>query len=69
MTAAATGIARQRSVSHPDRIPSPNSARLSGIEAAAVADAFRQAMRKPDFADTYVVPSLKFSATILINCL
>ncbi|KAJ9097297.1 hypothetical protein QFC21_004966 [Naganishia friedmannii] len=26
-------------------------ARLSGVEAAAVADAFRQAMRKPDFTD------------------
>ncbi|GHJ86587.1 hypothetical protein NliqN6_2989 [Naganishia liquefaciens] len=50
-TTGATGIARQRSASHSDRIPSPNSARLSGIEAAAVADAFRQAMRKPDFAD------------------
>lgn len=61
-TAAATGIARQRSASHPDRIPSPNSARLSGIEAAAVADAFRQAMRKPDFADVYVAPFLPDSS-------
>lgn len=51
---------RQRSASytattssHSDQgsVVSPTSGRLSGVEAAAVADAFRQAMRKPDFAD------------------
>lgn len=51
---------RQRSASytatgssHSDQgsMVSPTSGRLSGVEAAAVADAFRQAMRKPDFAD------------------
>lgn len=51
---------RQRSASytatassHSDQgsLVSPTSGRLSGVEAAAVADAFRQAMRKPDFAD------------------
>lgn len=62
---AAGGPNRQRSASytatassHSDHgsVTSPGGtgaggARLSGVEAAAVADAFRQAMRKPDFTD------------------
>ncbi|KAJ9119663.1 hypothetical protein QFC22_003373 [Naganishia vaughanmartiniae] len=62
---AAGGASRKRSASytatassHSDHgsLTSPGGAagggaRLSGVEAAAVADAFRQAMRKPDFTD------------------
>lgn len=55
----APAAGRQRSASYTATTetnpvsPAP-ATRLSGLEAAAVADAFRQAMRRPDFADMYV---------------